>query len=287
MKILVTGGNGFLGNYVISTLLEANHEVRCLDLDDNRIVDTYKGSVLNETLLEEAVSWSDSVIHLAAVSDIDKAKFSPFAVVELNVLAVTLLMDKIRKRNPQPMILASTYFIDSENGLDHIYGASKSAAEHLLQAYRSLYQLPFCAVRIGSIFGLKGRGVDVISVFLTQAATVGTISINGSGEQIRNFIHASDVARAIKNLLKIEFSKPKYYIVGTNRVSVTQLADIVVEKFAPSRQIKKTYAETRRADPENFVFDENAILDDYKTLLEGHCMSIEEFIDKAVARGKI
>lgn len=248
MKILVTGGSGFIGSHVVDRLVDAGHRVTVLDLkkpyrDDIRFV---KGAITSKRDVAKSVKGAEAIYHLAAVSDINLVKDNPIETIESNILSTAYLLEEARKRKVERFILASSVYVYNERG--HIYTTCKLASEMLCKNYHTLYSLPYTILRYGTAYGPRSRGVDVVSIFVEKALNNEKIVIHSSGNQKRNFIYVEDMALGSVAALKGIAKNKTYAIAGTESISIKELADMVKRHVNNRVEIKIDASKERKDD---------------------------------------
>ena len=159
MRVLLTGGSGFLGSHIADALSNRGHEVIILDtcpspfLRDNQIF--VQGSVLEVDVVDRAIEGCEVVYHMAAISDIDAARLAPVETIRVNVLGTALLLEASRNAHVNRFIYASSVYVYSDFG--SFYRTSKQASELLIEDYWERYALPFTILRFGSIYGRRSN----------------------------------------------------------------------------------------------------------------------------------
>lgn len=257
MRVLVTGGSGFIGFNVAQQLKKAGYTVRVFDmalpvgLDG---VEFYHGSLLDATALRFAMSGVDYVMHLAAMADVNDVAADPIYAEEINSRGTALVLDAARRTGIKRVVYASTVWVYSDVKEElvteetlippptHLYTATKLAGEHYCRAFNGLYGLEYTILRYGIPFGPRARGATVISKFVTMALKNQPISIQGDGMQFRKFVHVEDLARGNVLALKPEAKNQIYNLEGSEKVSIRQLAELVKEHANPELEIKFTPA---------------------------------------------
>ena len=221
MRVLVTGGSGFIGRHVVRRLLARGDEVVVADLvsfPDGEI-ETVQGDLCELDVVERAVtSVLDAVVHLAALPSVLQSVNDPYGTFRTNVLATELLLERCRTEGVGRFVFASTNAVVGNVGSDTIdekiplapltpYGATKAASEMLLSAYSECYGLITVALRFTNIYGAGMQTKDsVIARLMRAAASGGGIQIYGDGEQLRDYLYVTDAARAIELGLSLEVS---------------------------------------------------------------------------------
>jgi len=236
MKILVTGGAGFIGSHVVDTYVRQNHDVLVVDDLSNGKKENLNPKARLYTLdirddkLEEvfAAEKPDVVNHHAARANLRESMVKPMLFADVNVLGSLHLLELSRKHGVKRFINISTggaVYGDPEylpadekhpvSPLDP-YGASKAAFEHYLPLYRTNYGLEFVVLRYANVYGPRQDPygeAGVVAIFANEMLQREQPVINGSGEQERDFVYVSDVAQA--NLLALSKGDGGFYNIGT------------------------------------------------------------------------
>jgi len=245
MKILVTGGSGFLGSHVGDALSDAGHEVTLFDLNpspwlrDNQTM--MCADILDQESINKAVKSSDVIYHLAALADINEAIFKPRETVEINLLGTLNLLEAARDFGVERFVFASSIYVYSDEG--SFYRTSKQACELLLQDYFEEYGLDYTILRFGSLYGPRSNQSNNIYNLLNQAINDNKIEYYGTGEEIREYIHVLDAAAMSADILTEEFKEQIVHLTGTERMSSRELLSMIQEimgnKIDISFQMKK------------------------------------------------
>jgi UDP-glucose 4-epimerase len=251
VRVLVTGGAGFIGGALARRLLEAGHEVVVADrrpvapalaADLHGIV---TGDLREPEVADKAVTeGTDAVLHLAAATSVLRSVEDPDDVYRSNVAMTHHLLERCRLIGVPRLVLASTNavvgtgagggVIDESAPLVPLtpYGATKAAGEMLLSAYRSSYGMSTVALRLTNVYG-PGVGVkDGLVARLFKAARAGYgIRINGDGMQVRDYVYLDDTIAAFATAVTAApDSFPGTLVVGSGRsFNVLQLHELVCE----------------------------------------------------------
>ena len=247
MTILVTGGSGFIGSYVVDKLIEAGHKVRVLDIkkpDYRKDVEFWEGDITSEEDIKKSLAGVDIVYHIAAFSNINLVQANPLLTIKHNIMGPAYLLEECRKRPVSRFILASSYYVPGRRG--HLYATAKLASERLCQDYHTLYSLPYTILRYGTAYGPRSRRGDVISVFIARALRGENLLIHGSGEQKRNFTYVEDLAWGNVAALKSVAENRTYVLAAERAVSVRELAEMVRRMFG--KKIGVEYHPAREDD---------------------------------------
>ena len=221
MRILVTGGAGFIGSHVTDAMLAAGHEVVVIDnLSTGKranlnpgIAAFYELDILDAAGLQKvfAEHRPQAVSHQAALANVRDSLVEPARYAAVNVIGSINLLEAARRYDCQRIIYASTggacygepLFVPVTedhpiNPLDP-YGASKHAVEHYLFLYHHNYGLPYTILRYPNVYGPRQDPLGeagVIAIFTGAMLEGRGVTINGSGEQVRDFVYVGDIARA-------------------------------------------------------------------------------------------
>jgi UDP-glucose 4-epimerase len=225
MKILVTGGAGFIGSHIVDAYLSAGHEVSVVDdLSSGfrhnlpKSVRLHEVDIRNGRLAEVFEAEKPEVVnHQAARANVRESLEKPLLYADVNVVGSVNVLECCRRFGVKKLIYASTggavygepqWLPVSEdhaiNPLDP-YGASKHHVEHYLYLYQKNFDIAFTALRYPNVYGPRQDPhgeAGVIAIFAGQMLGDGKPLINGTGEQERDFVHVSDVAKASIMALK-------------------------------------------------------------------------------------
>lgn len=266
LRVAVTGGSGFIGSHVVDKLLDAGHDVAVIDPRRPHRDDAVwlPVDILDQDALNAATRGLDAVFHLAAVANVDEAAVRPVETVELNVLATARVMEAARTNGVGQVVLASTVWVygagvgdggellDEETPFDvsradHVYTASKLAAETVVQSFGRLYGQHVTILRYGIPYGSRMRENLVMPIFVRQALDGRPLTIRGAGDQYRNYVHVEDLARA--HVLVLGRNRPSgrvYNLEGGEAVSIRRVAETVRDLVGP--RVRISFTEGRAGD---------------------------------------
>jgi len=244
MKAAVTGGSGFIGSHVVDRLLAAGHTVVVIDKKPPHRLDTvYRDvDVTDLSGLLRATSGCDAIFHLAAVSNVNEALADPVATFEVNVTGTARVWEAARRNGVGRAFLASTVWVyaaaDGQAvmtedtplgamGTEHVYTASKVAAELVVTSFAELYGQPYTILRYGIPFGPRMREELVIPRFVSNAQAGRTITIHGDGLQFRNYVYVEDLADAHVLALEEPAENQVFNLEGPQPVSIRRVAEVV------------------------------------------------------------
>jgi UDP-glucose 4-epimerase len=225
MKVLVTGGAGFIASHIVDAYLTAGHKVVIVDnlttgqeTNINPKAQFYKLDIRDQELLEIIRKEEIEIVsHQAAQVDIRRSVLDPVYDASVNILGSINLLEACIKTGVKHFIFASTggaiygeqsYFpADETHPLNPMspYGITKLTLEKYLYYYSNTYNLTYTALRYGNVYGPrqnpKGEA-GVVAIFCEQMLAGKTPIINGDGKQTRDYIYVGDVVKA--NLLALE-----------------------------------------------------------------------------------
>lgn len=255
MRGVVTGGSGFLGSHVADGLVAAGHDVTVFDQVDVGRHRTVTGDLLDADALARALTGAEFVCHLGAIGDVYLAGEKPALAAAVNVTGTANVCEAALIAGVRRVVIASTWEVYGEPHYqpidekhpcepDHPYNITKLAGERLALSYGHLKKLPVIALRLGTAFGTRMRPNSVFSVFIRRALAKEPITIQGSGQQGRQFTHASDVGRGFEAALTNGTLGAAYNLVSDRMISIRELAEMVT-KIAPT---ELTYGDPRPGD---------------------------------------
>ena len=259
MKVSVTGGSGFIGSHVVDYLVADGHEVVVIDTRAPHRPDVgyYDADVTDLSNLVKATEGSDAVFHLAAVANVNDAHADPVGTMEINVVGTARVCEAARRNGLGRVILASTVWVYTaasgdgplredtplaSTGSEHVYTASKIAAELVVSSFGELYGLPYTILRYGIPFGPRMRKELAIPQFLHRARSGEKITIHGDGLQFRNYIYVGDLAEAHVLALGDAGVDEIFNLEGPAPVSIRHAAELACELVDPTTEIEFTPA---------------------------------------------
>jgi nucleoside-diphosphate-sugar epimerase len=270
MKILVTGGCGYVGSVLVPRLLEAGHQIVVVDAQwfGNFLPKHNNLESINKMfyeLIEDNLQSVEAVIHLANVANDPSVELNPVLSWEINVLHTTQLLNLCRKvKTIKKFMYASSgsvYGVKDEprvtEDLDLVpisaYNKTKMSAERVSLSYAEDFAI-YC-IRPATVCGLSPRmRFDVVvNMFVMQAFKNGVITVLG-GDQVRPNIHIEDMARVYEHFLNNNGITSGAYNAGFENISVMSIAEMVAEKFNVSIEVKESN------DPRSYRQDSSKLL---------------------------
>jgi UDP-glucose 4-epimerase len=245
VRILVTGGAGFIGSHVVDRLRADGIKTRILDVRPSphhppSEVEHALADLRDADAVHQAMKGCDAVIHLAASADVDEVVRQPAHAEAVNARGTLNVLEAARCNGLQRVLYASTIWVygnhdgtvdeDAAVALpDHLYTATKLAGEMYCRSYAELYGLQCTVLRFGIPYGPRARPAGVIPIFVTKALAGDPLTIAGEGLQSRRFVYVEDLADGVVRALSAGASGRTYNLVGGESVSVRAIADTVCD----------------------------------------------------------
>jgi UDP-glucose 4-epimerase len=242
-RVLVTGGAGFIGSFVVDRLRAAGHEAVIFDIRHSPHhargeVPTVIGDVLDYESVLKGARGCDAIAHLAAAADVGEVAADPRSAERLNACGTLHVLEAARELGVGRVLYASTIWVyseadgrvDEEVALQppaHLYTATKLAGELYCRAYGELYGLETTILRFGIPFGPRARPAAVVPSFVRRALDGEPLTIAGSGEQTRRFVYVEDLADGVVRALAPAAANRIYNLVGDEDVSIREIATTV------------------------------------------------------------
>jgi nucleoside-diphosphate-sugar epimerase len=265
MKVLITGGAGFLGSHLSEMLLDRGMDVTVLDpaselkvrhLRDRPRFRLIRESVLNRPILEGLVAWSDLVYHLAAVVGVEHYVGDPYQVLSVNINGTQDVLAAAFQHGKK-VVFASTSEVYGRNtavpfdedsdrvlGSTRIdrwcYSTSKAAAEHFCFAFGRM-GLPVVVLRYFNVYGPRLDGMDrgrVVTIFMGALLRGEPLTVIGDGSQTRTFTYVDDAVRAtVEAGLRPEAVGQAINVGSQEEITIHELARTMIRVSGSSSRI--------------------------------------------------
>ena len=260
MRVLITGGAGFIGSHLTDELIAGGNDVIALDdlstgsfdniehLDGNKRFRFVEGTILNESLVDKLVEQSDVVYHLAAAVGVDLIVKKPLESLITNIKGSEVVLEMVYRYHKKVLITStSEIYGKNANGPlkeedDRIlgsplkarwgYSTAKAVDEMLAYIYWRQKKVPSVIVRLFNTVGPRQTGTYgmVVPRFINQALKGEDITVYGSGKQSRCFLHVKDVVVTLIKLMYNKDAEGKVFNIGSQEeITVEGLAQRVIE----------------------------------------------------------
>lgn len=284
MKVVVTGGAGFIGANLVRALLavDAASHVTVVDdlstgrrdnLDGVEGVDLRIGSILDERLLDDALRGAEAVVHLAALASVPRSLEDPLATHTANATGTLHVLKAIRRAGGPYTVVASSSSIYGDTPTSpksedlaprplSPYAASKLATEAYAQAYASAYGIPLLTFRFFNVFGplqpADHAYAAVVPAFVSAALAGRPLTVHGDGYQTRDFTYVASVIEVILESLRSRVTSdgPVNLAFGSRR---TLLGVITILERVLGRPLEVVHAPPRPGDVRHSQADQSRL----------------------------
>jgi len=267
MKVLVTGGAGFIGSHIVKLLVRKGFEVTVYDNLSKSSSDHLdpkakfiKGDILDKESLIKALSGVDGVIHMASLIEVSESVKDPEGFAKNNILGSVTLLEAMRETKVKKIIFSSTASVygdkpsnlpiteDSKVLAANPYGASKVAVENFLYSYHFNYGFDVVSLRYFNAYGpgeVHDPETHAIPNFVKAALAQEPIPLYWKGEQVRDFIYVDDLAEAHVAVLDIEGFN--VFNVGTEKgIKIMEVIHMIADILG--KDVKVEHLGERKGD---------------------------------------
>ena len=288
MKILVTGGAGFIGSNFILYMLGKYPDVQIVNLDkltyagnleNLRLIEKdkryrfIKGDICDREIVERAMEGADCVAHFAAETHVDRSITGPAVFVQTNVVGTQVLLDVAREKKIKRFHHVSTDEVFGALPLDKPemkfdentvyaphspYSASKAGADHLVRAYYDTYGLPVTISNCTNNYGAYQFPEKVIPLFIINALNNKPLPIYGTGKAIRDYLYVEDHCEAIDLIIEKGKDGETYCVGGDSEKNGVVLADTILKELGKPKTLK-TFVEDRKGHDMRYAMDHSKI----------------------------
>ena len=283
MKLLVTGGAGFIGSNFVHYILEKYPEDQVINLDlltyagnihnlddlkDNPNHIFVQGNINNRELVRHLVKTYGIThfVNFAAESHVDRSILNPEIFVETNIQGTLALLNVAKEMGIEKYLQVSTDEVYGSLGAEGYfteetplapnspYSASKTGADLLVRSYYETYGINVNITRCSNNYGPYHFPEKLIPLMITNAMDEKQLPIYGDGENIRDWLHVKDHCQAIDLVLRKGRKGEVYNIGGHNERTNNQIVDIIIEQLGVSRDLI-TYVDDRLGHDKRYAID--------------------------------
>jgi len=248
MKVMITGGAGFIGQHISQKLTKLGHEVTVFDIHGPiKYGKLVRGDVFDFPNLKKVVEKHDVIVHLVGLPDARAAQEDPMQSFNLNVVSAQNVLEACRLGNKK-IIFPSTAAIYgvtqnlpiNENhplNPSNIYSWHKSICEKLIVTYSQNFDVDYVILRLFNVYGRGNKGV--IYSFVEKAKRGDSIEVFGA-EQYRDFVYAEDVADAFYSSIIREAANKKIINIGSGKgIKISEILQMVCRIYPKVKVILK------------------------------------------------
>lgn len=266
MKILVTGGAGFIGSHFLRFILKEEPKYSIINLDKltycgdlSRLRDIenhsrysfVEGDICDAELMNRLLKDCDAVIHFAAETHVDRSLLHAKDFIDTNIFGTYTLLEAAKKHRIKKFVHVSTDevygsrergFFKEEDALNPTspYSISKTAADQMALSYAHSHHVPVSVTRGSNTFGSFQYPEKVIPLFVARALSNESLPLYGDGKQVRNWLHAEDHARAVWTVFKKGKNGEAYNVSTKNDLTNIELTKKILKILGkPESLIKK------------------------------------------------
>lgn len=286
MKLLVTGGLGFIGANFIRHILKKYPDYEIINLDnltyagnpanlddvrDNAKYKFVKGDICDGKLVNELVKDADAIVHFAAESHVDRSILDAAAFIKTNIIGTHTLLDAAKNNgNIRFHHISTDEVFGSLNMGDEPfkeslaydprspYSASKASSDHLARAYFHTYGLPITISNCSNNYGPYQFPEKLIPLFITNLIEGKKIPVYGAGANIRDWIHVSDHCEAIDSILHNGKIGETYCVGGNCEKTNMEITKIILELMGKGEEMIE-YVKDRPGHDLRYAIDNSKI----------------------------
>jgi UDP-glucose 4-epimerase len=273
MRILVTGGSGFIGGRLINELKAQKHDVIVLDKRKSNLdVEFINGDISNPEIIKYNYGEVDFIFHIAAQSGGYFSLENPYLDVMWNSVGSMNVVKLAQKLKVKKLIYTSSMAVygNKENATEDgevnpisFYGASKLSAEYFVKLVKEHSNIPYTIFRLFATYGagqdLSNKHQGILSIYLDQALNGDTVKITGAKDRVRELVHVNDVVQALMLSFKDSTNNEIYNVTCNERLT----PEIIINKIG-ERLKKKLLIE----EIDGYVGDQVLITGSNKKLKE-------------------
>lgn len=253
MKIVITGGAGFIGGHIAAYWLEQGADVHIIDnfrsgkrenLKKIPKAILHEGSITDRDFVFNVIKGADYVHHLAAMISVPESMDKPLECVDINVNGLINILDAAREYKVKKVVHSSSAAVYGDNPTSpkttdmrpeplSPYGITKLDGEYYLKMYNDAFSTPTVSLRYFNVFGPgqdpASQYAAAIPIFVKKALLDEDLTIFGDGEQTRDFVFVKDVVQANVLAAKQNEATKSYNVANGHAISITELCNLIIE----------------------------------------------------------
>ena len=285
MKLLVTGGLGFIGSNFCRHILKKNPDweltnvdkmgiganpTNLRDVENNKKYTFIKGDICNPHLVDKLVRQADAIVNIAAETHVDRSIAKPYVFLQNNTVGTFTILEALRKYNRKAKLvhvstdevygeaLEGSFTENTKTHPSNPYSASKAAADMFVLSYQKTYHLHVSITRCTNNFGPYQLPEKLIPKTIIRALKNLSIPIYGSGTNIRDWIYVQDHCTAIETVLKDGEAGEVYNISAGNEISNIEIARKILKSLKKPESLI-TFVEDRPGHDFRYSLDSNKV----------------------------
>lgn len=300
MKILITGGAGFIGSCFVRYMLNKHQDYKIINLDaltyagnienlsdvkDNPNYSFVKGNICDKNLIVELTKDVDAIINFAAETHVDNSISNPNIFIETNVVGTLNLLEAAKNNKVERYLQVSTDEVYGSLGKDGYftertpispnspYSASKASADMLVRAYNKTYNVPTLITRCSNNYGPYQYPEKLIPFFISKLLRGEKIPLYGDGQNVRDWLYVYDHASAIDTVLHKGKTGEVYNVGGHNEKTNIEITKLILENMGKDESMIE-YVKDRPGHDRRYAIDNSKITNELgwkpsKTFEEG------------------
>ena len=281
-KILITGGAGFIGSNFIHYWLKNHPEDSIVNLDfltyagnlenlkeieGNPNYSFVKGDILDKDLINDLVKETDTIVHFAAESHVDRSILDASAFLQTNVMGTLNLLEAAKNNGNKRFHHVSTDEVFGHLGPNDPafneetpyaprspYSASKAGSDHLVRSYFHTHQLPITISNCSNNYGPYQFPEKLIPLFITNLVEDKKLPVYGDGMQIRDWIHVDDHNRGVDMIINKGKIGETYCLGGDSEKANIEITKLILEKLGKGEEMIE-YVEDRKGHDRRYAID--------------------------------
>ena len=237
MRVLVTGGSGFLGSHIAEELVRRGHDVISLD-DEAPPVAGYAaviGDIRDREMVKQAMAGCEVVYHCAAIADLDQSRLEPRRATEVNVLGTLGVLETAAALGVSRFMHASSVYVYARTG--SVYRTTKRAAEGLVSDLSGAWDLQSTILRFGSLYGPRADANNAIARLIHQAVSQKCINFWGDGSEVREYVHVLDAASLAVDALDQTYVGQALHVTGHERMTTREVIEMITEMIGEDIEV--------------------------------------------------